>query len=94
VEAVRGTLLGNRALLEQSYALTLSGSRQDWRLVLKPQDARLLRWVKEIVVTGKDREISGIETEQADGDRSMLQIEPLPQQPQAPASAPASGPAE
>jgi len=77
VEAVRGTLIGNRALLEQSYALALSGSQQDWRLLLTPLDPRMQRWVKQIAVTGKDGEILGIETEQADGDRSAMRIEPL-----------------
>ena len=96
VQAVRGALLGNRSLLEQSYALALHGSRQDWRLVLTPLDAHLQRWVKQITVTGKDGEILGIETAQADGDRSVLQIEPLPQPSQQtpPASSPASGQAE
>jgi outer membrane lipoprotein-sorting protein len=77
VEAVRGTLVGNRALLEQSYALALSGEAQGWQLTLKPLDERIRRWVKQITVTGRDGQITRIDTEQADGDKSVLQIEPL-----------------
>jgi len=78
IEAVRGTLIGNRTLLEQYYELALTGSQQDWRLTLKPLDERMQRWVKQIVVTGRNGDILGIETEQADGDRSVMRIEPLP----------------
>jgi outer membrane lipoprotein-sorting protein len=78
VEAVRGTLVGNRSLLEQYYALELDGDPQDWQLTLKPQDKRVQRWIKQITVIGKAGKIIRIDTEQADGDKSVLQIEPLP----------------
>jgi len=78
IEAVRGTLVGNRSLLEQYYALEVDGDPQDWRLTLKPQDKRVQRWIKQITVIGKAGEITRIDTEQADGDKSVLQIEPLP----------------
>jgi outer membrane lipoprotein-sorting protein len=77
VEAVRGTLIGNRGLLEQHYKLALKGDPQNWQLILKPLEARVLRWVQEITVTGRAGEIIQIDTEQADGDKSSLRIEPL-----------------
>jgi outer membrane lipoprotein-sorting protein len=77
VEAVRGTLIGNRALLEQYYALEVSGDAQSWQLVLRPQDERVLRWVKQITVIGKNGEITRIDTEQTDGDKSVMEIEPV-----------------
>jgi hypothetical protein len=77
VEAVRGTLVGNRGLLEQYYAMELKGSPQNWQLTLKPLEARVRRWVKEITVIGSDGEITRIDTEQTDGDKSVMQIQPL-----------------
>ena len=76
VEALRGTLVGNRSLLEQHYALALSGNERDWRLVLTPLDDRMKRWVKQIKVQGSDKWLSTVETLQADGDKSVIAITP------------------
>ena len=76
VEALRGTLVGNRTLLEQHYALSLAGTEQDWRLALTPLDDRMRRWVKQIKVTGSDKGVSTVETLQADGDKSVIAITP------------------
>lgn len=76
VEAIRGTLMGNQSLLRQYYALQLSGSETGWRLVLTPADERTQRWVTQILISGKQNQISTIETLQADGDRSVMSIEP------------------
>lgn len=75
VEAVRGTLMGNQALLRQYYGLQLSGSEANWRLVLTPADERTQRWVTQILISGKRNMISTIETLQSDGDRSLMSIE-------------------
>lgn len=77
VEAIRGTLMGNQTLLRQHYALQLSGTEANWRLVLTPDDERTQRWVTQILISGKQSEISTIETLQADGDRSVMRIEPV-----------------
>ncbi len=76
VEALRGTLVGNRTLLEQHYALSLAGTERDWRLALTPLDDRMRRWVKQIKVTGSDKGVSTVETLQADGDKSVIAITP------------------
>ncbi len=76
VEALRGTLVGSRTLLEQHYALTLSGTERDWRLVLVPLDDRMKRWVKQIQVSGSDKGVNTVETLQADGDKSVISITP------------------
>lgn len=77
VEAIRGTLMGNQSLLRQYYALQLSGTEANWRLVLLPDDERTQRWVTQILISGKQSEILTIETLQADGDSSVMQIEPV-----------------
>ncbi|QTD43689.1 LolA-related protein [Ottowia testudinis] len=75
VEGIRGTLLGNEALLRQYYDLRLLGSEQDWRLALIPRDERLARWVRQITVNGQRQVVSSIETLQVDGDSSIMRIE-------------------
>ena len=68
--------MGNQTLLRQYYALQLSGSEANWRLVLTPADERTQRWVTQVLISGKQNQISTIETLQADGDRSVMNIEP------------------
>lgn len=75
IEAIRGTLVGNQALLAQHYTLALAGTEQDWRLTLSPLDERLQRWVRQITVVGRRNTVSRIETLQANGDSSVLEIE-------------------
>lgn len=74
VEALRGTLIGNQALLEQHYSVALSGTERDWRLTLKPLDQSMLRWVKQINVSGASNAVTAVETLQADGDKSLIAI--------------------
>lgn len=74
VEALLGVLTGDSQRLGTHYELTLAGTRTDWRLRLVPRDAGARRWVREVTVTGSGGAIAGIETLQADGDRSTLSI--------------------
>lgn len=74
VEALRGTLVGNQALLQQHYALSLSGKPAQWQLKLTPLDQRALRWVKHIVVSGAANRVTAVETQHADGDTSLIAI--------------------
>lgn len=76
VEAIRGTLIGNQKLLNEHYELRLRGTEQDWRLILTPREERLSRWVTQIIIQGRRNAIGSIETIQADGDRSMMTIQP------------------
>ena len=77
VDSIRGTLSGNRAALEKNYLLHLSGQPEKWVLTLLPSDARIAALVQRITVTGSKNQIRSIEYLQADGDRSLLSIEPI-----------------
>jgi outer membrane lipoprotein-sorting protein len=77
VDSIRGTLSGNRAALEKSYALFLSGTADKWVLTLLPSDQRISAVILRIVVNGSRNQVLGIEYLQADGDRSVLSIEPI-----------------
>jgi len=56
----------------------LSGQADDWRLVLTPTDAKILGLLKHIDVSGNGRQIRQLEYWQADDDRTVLQIKPIP----------------
>ncbi|PKO35430.1 MAG: acyltransferase [Betaproteobacteria bacterium HGW-Betaproteobacteria-7] len=77
VDSIRGTLSGNRAALEKNYALHLSGTEEKWVLTMLPSDQRISAVILRIVVTGSRNQVLGIEYLQADGDRSVLTIEPI-----------------
>lgn len=77
VDSIRGTLAGNRQALERSYGLHLAGNREKWVLTLLPRDQKIAAFVQRITVSGQRGQVRGIEYLQADGDRSVLSIEPL-----------------
>ena len=77
VDSIRGTLSGNRAALEKNYAMHLSGSPDKWVLTLLPSDQKIATLVLRITVSGSKGLVRSIEYLQADGDRSVLNMEPI-----------------
>ncbi|NJD23830.1 MAG: outer membrane lipoprotein carrier protein LolA [Betaproteobacteria bacterium] len=77
VDSIRGTLAGDRAALERSYGLHLAGTPDKWTLTLLPSDTRIAALLQRIVVSGNRDRIRTIEYVQADGDRSLLTLEPI-----------------
>jgi outer membrane lipoprotein-sorting protein len=75
IESIRATRAGDLAALQRYYALRLEGSRESWRLTLKPLDAEVAAYVSEIVLTGSEAQISRTTVEEANGDRSVMEIE-------------------
>jgi outer membrane lipoprotein-sorting protein len=74
VESIRATLAGDLATLERFYTVTLTGDAADWRLSLVPKERKLQELVKDIRISGSGRSIRTVETEEADGDRSVMRI--------------------
>ena len=77
VEAIRGTLTGNRAALEANFSASVSGSPQRWTLDLVPRDWRLREQVTSVRVRGARAQVREVAVALADGDRSVMAIEPL-----------------
>lgn len=73
VDSIRGTLMGDRAALERTYALVLSGDEQRWRLELTPK-ADAAKIVSRIDIGGSGARVDSVEIAQADGDRSVMRI--------------------
>jgi outer membrane lipoprotein-sorting protein len=78
VEAIRGTLTGNRESLERLFEASVSGSAQQWSLELVPKDLRLRGRVASVRVDGRGPTVREVQVLLADGDRSTMTIEPLP----------------
>ena len=77
VEAIRGTLTGNRESLERLFESTVSGSAGQWSLDLVPRDLRLRGQVASVRVAGRDALVNEVAVLLADGDKSVMTISPL-----------------
>lgn len=77
VDSIRGTLSGNRAALEKNYVLHLEGTQKKWVLTLLPSEPKIAALLQRIMVSGSRDQVRSIEYLQADGDRSLLVIEPV-----------------
>lgn len=74
IDSIRGTLAGDRAALERTYALDLAGSRDAWTLTLLPRAPKMAEIVLRITIAGRGEQLRRIEILQADGDRSVMDI--------------------
>lgn len=77
MEAVRGTLTGNREAIERNFAAGVSGTAQRWSLELKPREARLRELVISVRLSGEKASVREVSVAMADGDRSVMTLEPL-----------------
>lgn len=77
VDSIRGTLAGDRKALERSFRLSLDGTLDNWTLQLVPLSEKMQSVIKIIRIAGARDAVRSIETIQADGDRSVMQIERL-----------------
>jgi hypothetical protein len=74
VESVRGTLAGDRTALERFYSIGLSGNAESWRLSLVPLQPGMARIVSRIRMAGSEGDLTTIEFDFADGDRSEMVV--------------------
>ena len=80
VDSLRGTLTGDKAALEKNYKLVLNGDENRWTLDLLPDDQRIAAFVLRITFGGSKNQVNWIKYLQADGDTSVMTIEPLVRQ--------------
>lgn len=76
VEAVRGTLTGNRETLERFFETRVGGDAAGWSLDLVPRDLRLRGQVASVRIAGSESAVREVQVLLADGDRSVMKIEP------------------
>lgn len=77
VEAIRGTLTGNRESLERHFGARVSGNAARWSLDLVPLEARLRGQVSAIRIAGEQSLVREILLVMPDGDRSVMTIQPM-----------------
>ena len=87
IEAIRGTLTGNRDALQKVFEASVSGNAERWSLELVPRDARLRAQVTTVRVSGRQAEVREMQVMMPDGDRSTMTIEPVLGKPAGPAAA-------
>ncbi|MBZ5792339.1 outer membrane lipoprotein carrier protein LolA [Burkholderia sp. LMG 32019] len=81
IDSIRATLAGNRFALEQVYKVALAGRGDDWTLTLTPLDSRMLKVVSTITLDGSRDLLRSVAIRQADGDRSVMRLQPVPANP-------------
>jgi hypothetical protein len=74
VDAIRGTLAGNLALLRRTYRVDMDGDLSSWRLTLTPTNPEVKSALTRIVIEGRQGSLGFIQTVQANGDESRMTI--------------------
>lgn len=77
VEAIRGTLTGNRETLERYFDTGVQGSPEQWELDLVPREPRLRGQVARLHITGARTQVREVRMTLPNGDSSVMRIEPL-----------------
>ncbi|MEO9101385.1 MAG: LolA-related protein [Burkholderiaceae bacterium] len=79
IEPIRAALAGDRAALERGYVTKLQGEAAQWKLQLTPRaDAAGAApiAVKSLLLSGRQGQVRQVEVRLADGDYSVMNIEP------------------
>jgi len=78
VEAIRGTLTGNRDAIDRNFSASVTGNAARWTLELVPRTPRLRELVLSVRVSGQQAVVNEVVVAMADGDRSVMSITPRP----------------
>jgi hypothetical protein len=78
VEAMRGTLTGDGALLQRHFSPRVEGDARRWTLTLLPRDERLATQVREMQIAGHAGEVRSVGLWLSNGDRSLMLVDNLP----------------
>ena len=76
IEAIRGTLTGNRDALRKLFETRVGGDAKVWTLDLVPRDAKLRAQVSTIRVSGRQSQVREVLITLPDGDKTTMTIEP------------------
>ncbi len=86
IEAIRGTLTGNRESLEKHFNVAVAGTARQWTLDLVPREPRLREQISQVRLVGQQALVREVAVNMPDGDRSVMTVEPTSTQ-----SAPTAG---
>ncbi len=74
IDTLRALLMGDLTLLERHYSIAVTGNRNVWQLQLAPQDNQLAASVELLTITGHDRYIDQMITQEKSGDQTTLTL--------------------
>jgi len=74
VESIRSTLAGDLPTLQRFYTVELEGRQSGWQLKLRPREPAMQAVIDEIRISGSGAWISRIETLEAGGNRTVMNI--------------------
>jgi len=72
MKAFYTTMSGNFHRLKSSYNMVISGTSDNWELVLTPKSKRVLKYIKNITLKGNHTFIGKVVTNEANGDNSVI----------------------
>ena len=74
IESLRATLAGDLPALERHFAVSASGTPDQWTLSLTPRDPSLGAVVLRVDLAGRGNRLQRVEVVEAGGDRTVTQI--------------------
>lgn len=74
IASIRGTLAGDLSMLEKHYTLELTGSAQQWQLLLTPRQVHGDTLFTGVRIAGSQGDLNAIEMMQSDGDHAEMLI--------------------
>jgi hypothetical protein len=77
INSLRGTMAGDLDTLRRGWNLSLHGDRRAWTLALAPVSPAVAQLIEGVQIDGRQAQIDRIEIRQADGVRSVMQVEPV-----------------
>lgn len=74
VESIRSTLAGDLPTLEHFYKIELEGDAAHWKMRLLPIEPKAHEVIREIFISGHSNWVGSIETFEANGDHTLMEI--------------------
>lgn len=74
VESIRSTLAGDLPTLQRFYRIELEGRESEWQMTLRPRESAMQAVIDEIRISGSGTWISRIETLEAGGNRTVMNV--------------------
>ncbi len=78
VDAIRGTLSGDLAMLRRTYQVSMQGDVSAWRLILTySTDPSVARMIASTTIEGAGTSLRVVQTRQTNGDDTRMTITPI-----------------
>ena len=77
VDSAEATMSGKKELLEARYEIELNGTGERWRVILVPKEKALRKKLDSLSFEGSGDLIRHAEINEADGDRSIIDLDYL-----------------